>query len=207
MLVQPTVALNLRPAPGRAEAGYGARVARLIVLNGPPGVGKSTIAQRYVDDHAFALNVDLDSIRRLLGRWRDDVSRAGLMARALTLTLAREHLGNGLDVVFPQYLGNPLFLEQAEAVATETGADFFEFVLMDDREDVVRRFNERTARAEQVTHVDAGRSVAELGGDDLLFAMYDRLLLLLSARPSARVVPCPDGAVEQVYEHLQKEIG
>jgi 2-phosphoglycerate kinase len=43
-------------------------VARLILLNGPPGIGKSTLAQRYVDDHPLALNLDIDSVRRLLGR-------------------------------------------------------------------------------------------------------------------------------------------
>jgi len=186
---------------------YGSSVARLIVLNGPPAVGKSTIAQCYVDDHPFALNLDLDSIRRLLGRWRDDVNQAGQLARAMTLTLAREHLGNGYDVVLPQYLGNPLFLQQAEAVAADAGADFFEFVLMDDRDGVVRRFNERTVRAESVTHVDAGRSVAGLGGDDLLFAMYDRLLLVIGARPKARVVNCPEGAIDAVYGQIRSVTG
>jgi len=179
-------------------------VARLIVLNGPPGVGKSTIAQRYVDDHPLALNLDIDSLRRLLGRWRDDVARAGLLARAMSLTLAREHLGNGHDVVVPQYLGNPQFLAQAEAAATEAGAQFVEIMLMDDRDAVVRRFNERTARAESANHVDAGGYVAELGGDDLLFTMYDRLVLVLSARPAAQVVQCPEGAVDAAYARVRE---
>lgn len=179
-------------------------VARLIVLNGPPGVGKSTIAQRYVDDHPPALNLDIDSVRRLLGRWRDDVARAGLLARSLSLTMAAEHLGRGYDVVLPQYLGNPQFLAEAEAVADAADARFVEIVLMDDRDDVVRRFNERSARAAQPTHVDAGEYVAELGGDDLLFTMYDRLVLLLSARPAARVVQCPEGAVDATYARVRE---
>jgi predicted kinase len=181
-------------------------VARLIVLNGPPAVGKSTVARRYVDDHPLALHLDIDSIRRLIGRWRDNPTRAGLLARAMTLTLAREHLSNGYDVVLPQFLGNPLFLEQAETVARDIGADFFEFVLMDGRDDVVRRFNERTAAATDPVHVDAGWLVGQLGGDDTLFAMYDRLLLLLSARPDARVVQCPKGAVDEVYRQLQAHL-
>ena len=179
-------------------------MARLIVLNGPPGVGKSTLAQRYVDEHPMALDLDIDSLRRLLGRWREDVSRAGLLARAMSLTLAREHLGNGYDVVLPQYLGNPQFLAQAEAVAADTGAAFVEIMLMDDRDEVVRRFNERTRRAQRPTHVDAGAYVAELGGDDLLFTMYDRLVLVLSARPGAQVVQCPDGAQDAAYARVQE---
>jgi predicted kinase len=179
-------------------------VARLIVLNGPPAVGKSTLARRYVDDHPFALDLDIDSIRRLLGRWRDDPGQAGLLARAMTITMTREHLGNGYDVVLPQYLGNPMFLRQAEAVAHEVGADFFEFVLMDGRDDVVRRFNERAAATASPVHIDAAEIVAQLGGDEVLFAMYDRLLLVLSARPNARVVQCPEGAEDEVHRRLSE---
>ena len=182
-------------------------MVRLIVLNGPPGVGKSTIAQRYVDDHPMAMNLDIDSLRRLLGRWRDDVTQAGLLARSMSLTMAREHLGNGYDVVVPQYLGNPQFLLQAEAVATETGARFVEIMLMDDRDEVVRRFNERTARAQTPTHVDAGGYVAELGGDNLLFTMYDRLVLVLSARPATQVVQCPEGAQDAAYARVRELAG
>jgi adenylate kinase family enzyme len=61
----------------------------LILLNGAPGSGKSTLAQLYVDDHPLALNLDIDRIRGLLGRWQDDVTRAGLLARTLTLAMAR----------------------------------------------------------------------------------------------------------------------
>jgi predicted kinase len=178
-------------------------VARLIVLNGPPAVGKTALARRYADEHPLALTLDLDSIRRLLGRWQDDPTRAGLLARAMTLTMARAHLGSGYDVVLPQYLGNPQFLQQAEAVAQEAGAGFVEVVLMDGRDEVVRRFNERTAAAAEPGHVESGQLIARLGGDDTLFAMYDRLLLLLSARPLARVLQCPEGALDAVYEQLR----
>ena len=181
-------------------------VARLIVLNGPPGIGKSTLARRYVDAHPMALDLDIDSIRRLLGRWQDDPLRAGLLARAMTLTMAREHLGGGYDVVLPQFLGRPQFLEQAEAVATATDADFFEFVLMDNRDEVVRRFNARTAAAAEPSHVEAARLVDQLGGDDTLFTMYDRLLLLLSARPDARVIQCPEGQADEVYAELERQL-
>lgn len=175
---------------------------RLIVLNGPPAVGKSTLARRYADDHPLAMALDLDSLRRLLGRWRDDPRRAGLLARAMSLTMARDHLAAGLDVVLPQYLGRPQFLDEAAQVAEEAGAQFCEFVLMDNRDEVVRRFQARTAAAANPADVDAGWLVEQVGGKDAIFAMIDRLLLMISSRPDVQVLQCPEGSVELVYREL-----
>jgi predicted kinase len=182
-------------------------VARLIVLNGPPGIGKSTLARRYVDDHPFALDLDIDSIRRLLGRWQDDVTGAGLLARALTLVMAREHLRAGYDVVLPQYLGRTEFLVQAEQAAADVGAEFVEFVLTDTRDEVVRRFNARTAAATEPAHVEAGELIAGLGGDQVLYAVCDRLLLVIAARPRAQVLACPEGALDEVYAEIVGRLG
>jgi hypothetical protein len=44
----------------------------MIVLNGPPGCGKSTLARMYVDEHPGSVNLDIDRARDLIGRWRDD---------------------------------------------------------------------------------------------------------------------------------------
>lgn len=177
-------------------------VPRLILLNGPPGIGKSTLAQRYVDDHPLALDLDLDSVRRMLGRWDEHPVDAGLLARAMTLEMARVHLRAGHDVIIPQYLGRPQFLEQAEQVARDSDVDFAEFVLMDGRDDAVRRFTERTARAATPAHVEAGRLMETFGGRPALEAMYDRLLLVLSHRPRARVIQSRDGKVDEAYSEL-----
>ena len=182
-------------------------MARLIVLNGPAGVGKSTQARRYADDHPFTLVAELDAVRRSLAGWRDDPARATLLARELTLAMARAHLGNGFDVVLPQYLGNPTFLAEAEDVAREAGARYHEFVLMDDRDTVIRRFTERNAASPDPAHTEAGELVEQLGGDDTLSRMYDRLLQVLSTRTEAQLIRCVEGDEDGVYRQLREAIG
>lgn len=43
---------------------------QLILLNGPPAVGKSTLAARYADDHPGTLNLDIDLLHPLIGGQR-----------------------------------------------------------------------------------------------------------------------------------------
>ena len=180
--------------------------ARLILLNGPPGIGKSTLAQRFVDEHPLALNLDLDSVRRMLGAWQDQPIEAGLLARAITLEMARVHLGGGHDVIIPQFLGRPQFIAQAEQVAADVGVPFLEFVLMDSRDSAIGRFIARSEAAESRSHVEAATLMEQFGGRQALEAMYDRLLLVISHRPGAQVIQSRDGEVEAAYAELRRRL-
>jgi predicted kinase len=180
------------------------RGPRLIVLNGPPGCGKSTLARMYADDHPLALDLDIDRIRALIGRWPDQPS-AGLLARRIALAAARVHLAAGHDVVIPQFLGRPGFLEQLEQLARETGTEFHEIVLMDTRENALRRFTER-GRAD-LAPAEAQGMLDRAGGPDGLSAMYDRLTRIVASRPAARVIPTRAGQAGQAYRDFLAALG
>ena len=76
----------------------------LIHLNGPPGVGKSTLARRYVADHPGSLNLDIDTVASLIGGWRQDFFGVLPAARNIAVAMAETHLRSGADVVLPQLL-------------------------------------------------------------------------------------------------------
>ncbi|MBA8793744.1 adenylate kinase family enzyme [Friedmanniella endophytica] len=44
---------------------------RLIHLNGPPGIGKSTLAALGVERHPGTLDLDADQLHPLIGGWLD----------------------------------------------------------------------------------------------------------------------------------------
>jgi chloramphenicol 3-O-phosphotransferase len=174
---------------------------RLIHLNGPPGIGKSTIAQRYVDAHPMVLNCDIDVLRTLVGGWRDDFGTVGALIRPAAQAFIAAYLEDGHDVVLPQLIARVDELRRFEAVATAAGAEFVEVMLMDDRTDAIARFDRRGG-AEPVPgwHDQVRAIVAAEGGAALLGRFYDALEELLAQRPDALVVRSVEGAVDETYQ-------
>lgn len=182
-------------------------MVRLVLLNGPPGSGKSTLARMYVDQHPLALNLDVDRIRSLLGHWQARQQESGLLARELAQSMARVHLLAGHDVVVPQYLARPRFIEQLERLAADVGAAFTEVVLLDSKANAVRRFVERSRTSKEPAHVEARELVDAEGGPEALALMYDDLVLLLAARPEAKVLTTYDGQISTAYDDLVRHLG
>jgi hypothetical protein len=126
-------------------------VPYLIILNGPPGIGKSTVAGRYVEDHPLALSLEQDVVRGLLGGWRTREAESGALARELCLGMARTHLVAGNDVIAPQFVAIPEYLDRLSGLGLEVGAQHIEFVSLDEVSSAERRFHARIndpARAE-----------------------------------------------------------
>jgi predicted kinase len=147
------------------------RMTRMVLINGAPGSGKSTVAAALAHDRALTLALDVDAIKHALGRWHDDLLASGLHARRLALALAREHLRAGYDVVLGQYLARTDFIEDLEHLAVELGATFVELVLDLDPPSLAERLAGRSSaptRPEQVLNDrlvgpdDADRLVASL---------------------------------------------
>ena len=95
--------------------------ARLIHLNGPPGIGKSTLARRYAAEHAGVLLCDVDVLRTMIGGWQEDDGAAG-RARTAALALITGYLGTGHDVVLPQLVARDDQLSRFTAAARAASA-------------------------------------------------------------------------------------
>lgn len=180
---------------------YGAVVPDLVLLNGPPASGKSTVARALVAARPLALNLDVDVVRGLLGAWLDHADAAGAAARELALAMAGTHLSAGRDVVVPQFVARADFADALARVARDRGARSVEIALVVDRAAGLRRFASRTS------HPDA-QALAERRGPDTIADMYDAYERFLTTRPAARrIAVVPDdipGTVARVERALAR---
>ena len=173
---------------------------RLVLLNGPPGIGKTTLAVRYVRDRPLALALDIDTLRRALGQWETDQESAGQLARGLALAMIRTHLAAGHDVVVPQYVARTDFLDALAAAAEAGGGDFSEIYLTDARAAVLERFAARADDEASRQHHD--EAVRNVGGPAGLAAMVDRIEAVRSRRAGATTVTTGAGEIEESYRAL-----
>lgn len=180
-------------------------MATLIHLNGPPGIGKSTLGALWAERHPGTLDLDIDQLHPLIGGWQDPAQDTHALARPLGKALAAAHLGAGQDVVMPQNITRLSEVEAFEAIAHAHGASYREVVLLDDRDAALARFEARTDDTAWNRH--NREVVAALGGADFLGSMYDRLLEVLARRPGAVVLRSTAGAVEETYAALERALG
>lgn len=193
-------------------------MARLILINGMPGLGKSTLARRYAADRPGTLVCDIDVLRTFISGWRDDFGGAGARIRPAALGMLTGYLRESGDVVLPQLLARPSELERFERAALDAGAQLVEVLLTTgateatevadpgEADDAVRRFHRRDDGTD-TWHPVVRRLVAEDGGDESLRAYAPMLADLVTRRPRTHVVPSIEGDVDATYAALLAAIG
>jgi len=120
--------------------------------------------------------------------------------------MAGDHLASGNDVIVPQFLARPEFIDELAATSAAAGARFVEIALMIDRVDFIAAFERRSAEPESSAHRDAAEAVANAGGLSVLQAMYDDYVRLLQSRESAVRVGVEIGDVDATVARVESAI-
>jgi predicted kinase len=174
-------------------------MSKLVLLNGPPGVGKSTLARRYADEHPMSLALEIDTVRGMLGSWLAESERSGPAAREIAAAMAAAHLRAGYDVVVPQLLTRRSFVERLASTAKQVGACFCEITLIDERAAVLDRARRRAAPDDGFS----ARALMEKQGNTPESA-YDLFVQTLAERPDATIIQA--GSLDAAYAELLDRI-
>lgn len=174
---------------------------KLILLNGNPGMGKSTLAQRYIDNHPMALNLDIDNIWFMMGGWRTE-PKADVLRFKYAHTIAAMHLLEGCDVIVPQIIETTERYEEFENLAVNHNAELHEILLRAPVENAIERFKAR-ARAEGFADGFRPGGITDRGGREAFLAQrYNNVLAAAATRPNIVVIESIEGDIADAYQQL-----
>lgn len=175
-------------------------VTHLILLNGAPGVGKSTVAAALAKAVPEMSVLDVDTIKHALPTWTTDPQKAGLEARRLAVVEIARLLSQGSDVVLGQYLPRPDFIEELEALASRSGAAFVEVVLELEASALAARIALRSEFPTRPEHAINNELVGPADVDGLIASIEG----LRALRPQAKRISSSslDSALSEIHALL-----
>jgi len=173
----------------------------VLHLNGAPGVGKSTLARRWAEEHPGTLLLDIDVLRTWVSGWRDDFAATGAVVRPVAIAMLTAYVEQGRDVVLPQLIANAAELARFQDAAEAGGGRWVEvFVEADDLE---ARF---AAREVDEPHLEAVHSLVADAAPDHLTRYAERLQSLVEATPGAVRLATRNGEIDAAYDVLAEVV-
>jgi len=161
---------------------------RLIHVNGPSGIGKSTIARMYAERHPGVLNLDIDQVVGLIGGWQDDFWNAFRAAQLLAIGMAETHLRTGHDVVMPQLVTRHEDIAGFDAAVSRCGARYREIILVAEKQRALDRFAGRATSSDLALQRTLDEVLERHGGLALVERIHGQIGAYLRGRPDCVVV-------------------
>ena len=168
---------------------------KLIILNGPSGAGKSTLAERLHKDMPLSVLIEIDAWRRFISGYREHTEESLALAYHFSLAAAEACLKAGTSVIIDKaVLEEGTFLDSLHALGRECGADVYEFLLVAEKETLLKRADERGLAPESLL---TREKIIELG---------EKAHQFKNGRSQAVVIDTEELSPDTVYDRVKEEI-
>lgn len=168
---------------------------KLILLNGPAGVGKSTVAERLHADTPMSLLIVVDSVRKQISGWRESRKESQILAYQIAVASVDTCLSEGHDVIIDKaVLNDDKTLDMLVSVGEKHCAQIYEIVLTASKEVVMDRATRRGFNP---------GGLLTLEGVEHLWSLSEALK---ETRPGAVIIDTSTLTPEEVYERVKDVI-
>ncbi|MDP2631688.1 MAG: AAA family ATPase [Candidatus Uhrbacteria bacterium] len=123
---------------------------KLIIINGPCGVGKSTLAARLHNEMPLSFLLDIDAQSKFISHYREYREERWEMYLAISSAIIDTCLKLGRDVIVEKMIYDPVVIDNFINIGKIYNADIREIIIWASKDVVMNRAEERGYRDESL---------------------------------------------------------
>lgn len=168
---------------------------KLIIINGPCGIGKSTVAAKLHADMPLSFLLDIDAQRRFMSHYREQPKESREISLVISNAILKTCLEKQCDVIIDKMIFDSAVLDSFHKIAKAHDADVYEIILWAPKEVVMKRADQRGWR-------EGGLLTPEK-----CEMFWEKINELKEHRPHAHVLNIENKNEDDVYTHVTKIVG
>jgi predicted kinase len=168
---------------------------KLIILNGPSGVGKSTIAALLHKELSGSVLIDIDELRRTIPNYKERREESLRLSYEYAANAIELNLTEGKEVIVDKCLSYSDTIDLFISKGREVGAEIYEFLLFAEKAIVRKRADERGYKPNSFLTPE---KVDEL---------WEKSNKLREERKDAVIINTTNLTLEEIYEIVKKTTG
>lgn len=173
---------------------------KLIIINGAPGAGKSSVANivhQSLPSLSFLLKFDAQ--RRFLKDRHENREEARTVTYEVCKAIIEGCFNQEKDVVFEGVLPDPSIFEDLEIITKKYNAQMYEFILSADKDTIIERNTDRPRPADALPD---SKQVTT----DTAEKFWNLIELLKNDRPAANMIDVKQNDLNQVSSIIIKSL-
>jgi predicted kinase len=167
---------------------------KLIILNGPSGVGKSTISTLLHVDMPESILIDVDEVRRTIPDYKENRQESLKLAYEKTEKLTEDAFKGGQSVIIDKAISYSDTLDSFISLANKYGAEVYEFLLFADKATIQARADER------------GYKPSSLLTPEKVGELWERSNALRIERSNAVIIDTKDKDIPEILDQVKKKL-